>query len=133
MTICVTFFLFPSGDNADISDAYANNDHTCYDCWDHSSSADSSGCLTQLASLLCCLYSESDADQVVHGRRCDNCLASIFLSNHSHSLFRPVLPCGSRLHSCSRLMSSHMAGDLYDMLPDTAKIAPPTLLFATYR
>jgi hypothetical protein len=66
---------------------------------------------------------------------------SSHLSHHLHCpalpppppYIRPVLPSGARLHACSRLLSSRMADELHAMIPETARLAPPTLLFATYR
>ena len=64
-------------------------------------------------------------------------MSSLSLSHthtHTHSLItRPVLPSGAKLHACSRLLSVQMANELYDMIPETARLTPPTLLFATYR
>mmetsp|Transcript_22491 Transcript_22491/g.41891 ORF Transcript_22491/g.41891 Transcript_22491/m.41891 type:complete len:285 (-) Transcript_22491:1552-2406(-) len=67
-----------------------------------------------LAGLLCRMYSETDDAKEVQ-------------------MNRPVLPSGSKLHACSRLLSVQMANDLYDMIPETSRISQPTLLFATYR
>lgn len=70
--------------------------------------------VTLLANLLCSMYSKRDDDKEIQ-------------------IKRPTIPSGSKLYSCSRLLSMQMANDLYDMIPETSRISPPTLLFATYR
>mmetsp|Transcript_3097 Transcript_3097/g.4765 ORF Transcript_3097/g.4765 Transcript_3097/m.4765 type:complete len:323 (-) Transcript_3097:247-1215(-) len=67
-----------------------------------------------LGSILCQIYSENDKHKEVQLRRAPSNL-------------------GAKLKSVSRLLNTQMSNELYSMIPETARVSMPRLVFATYK
>lgn len=79
-------------------------------------SSSGASCLWFGSQLLSCIFSEASKDD------------SEVVLPRSHPLHL-----GAKLQAVSRLLSANSADILYDMLPETERMAMPVLAFATYR